>query len=133
MSSHLEGREAGAGLAGQLAAELAGLGGAVSLGLGALAGLQPVGQADGAGALLHTHGYSDDKVQGCYYPATDPLEADELLVAHSLVWLEAAGRALHGAPVAVAVAAAPVVLAAQRAHVEAAVAVAARTLTANQR
>ena len=78
-------------------------------------------------------GYSDNKVQGCYYPATDPLEADELLVAHSLVGLEAAGRALHGAPVAVAVAAAPVVLAAQRAHVEAAVAVAARTLTANQR
>ena len=67
------------------------------------------------------------------HPATDPLEADELLVAHSLVGLEAAGRALHGAPVAVAVAAAPVVLAAQRAHVEAAVAVAARTLTANQR
>ena len=54
MSSHLEGREAGAGLAGQLAAELAGLGGAVPLGLGALAGLQPVGQADGARALLHT-------------------------------------------------------------------------------
>ena len=80
-----------------------------------------------------THGYSDIQVQGCYYPATDPLEADELLVAHSLVGLEAAGRALHGAPVAVAVAAAPVVLAAQRAHVEAAVAVAARTLTANQR
>ena len=42
MSSHLEGREAGAGLAGQLAAELAGLGGAVPLGLGALAGLQPI-------------------------------------------------------------------------------------------
>ena len=80
-----------------------------------------------------THGYSDNKVQGCYYPATDPLEADELLVAHSLVGLETAGWALHGAPVAVAVAAAPVVLAAQRAHVEAAVAVAARTLTANQR
>ena len=54
MSSHLEGREAGAGLAGQLAAELAGLGGAVPLGLGALTGLQPVGQADGARALLHT-------------------------------------------------------------------------------
>ena len=54
MSSHLEGREAGAGLAGELAAELAGLGGAVSLGLGALAGLQPVCQADGARALLHT-------------------------------------------------------------------------------
>ena len=68
------------------------------------------------------------RCKGVYYPATDPLEADELLVAHRLVGLEAAGRALHGAPVAVAVAAAPVVLAAQRAHVEAAVAVAARTL-----
>ena len=132
MSSHLEGREAGAGLAGQLAAELAGLGGAVSLGLGALAGLQPVGQADGARALLHTHGYNNQEEQ-YHYLATDPLEADELLVAHRLVGLEAAGRALHGAPVAVAVAAAPVVLPAQRAHVEAAVAVAARTLTANQR
>ena len=127
MSSHLEGREAGAGLAGQLAAELAGLGGAVPLCLGALAGLQPVRQADGARALLHTHGYNNQEEQ-YHYPATDPLEADELLVAHRLVGLEAAGRALHGAPVAVAVAAAPVVLAAQRAHVEAAVAVAARTL-----
>ena len=64
MSSHLEGREAGAGLAGQLAAEFAGLGGAVPLCLGALAGLQPVGQADGARALLHTW-YSDIQVQGC--------------------------------------------------------------------
>ena len=68
------------------------------------------------------------RCKGIYYPATDPLEADELLVAHRLVGLEAAGRALHGAAVAVAVAAAPVVLAAQRAHVEAAVAVAARPL-----
>ena len=65
MSSHLEGGEAGAGLPGQLAAQLAGLGGAVPLGLGALAGLQPVRQADGAGALLHTQGYSDQEVQGC--------------------------------------------------------------------
>ena len=64
MSSHLEGGEAGAGLPGQLAAELAGLGGAVPLGLGALAGLQPVRQADGARALLHIHGYSDQEVQG---------------------------------------------------------------------
>ena len=64
MSSYLEGGEAGAGLPGQLAAELAGLGGAVPLGLGALAGLQPVRQADGAGALLHTHGYSDQEMQG---------------------------------------------------------------------
>ena len=52
MSSYLEGGEAGAGLPGQLAAQLAGLGVAVPLPLGTLTRLQSIGQADRAGALL---------------------------------------------------------------------------------